>query len=81
MSQHAVQSSPVTTQARRHRHLMVTVESAMAVFGLGDGIMLMSGHGTPPVEALAPLGLSSWALPGAWLTASVGDPSAAAAAA
>ena len=26
--------------------------------------MLISGHGTPPVEALAPLGLSSWALPG-----------------
>lgn len=79
MSQHAVESSPVITPTRRHRHLMVTVESAMAVFGLGGGIMLISGHGTPPVEALAPLGLSRWALPGLWLTASVAVPSAAAA--
>ena len=51
----------------------------MAVFGLGGGVMLMSGHGTPPVEAIASLGLSSWVLPGVWLTASVAIPSALAA--
>lgn len=79
MWQHAVQSSPVATPTRGHRHLMVTVESAVALFGLGGGIMLMSGHGTPPLDALAPLGLSTWALPGVWLTASVAVPSGAAA--
>ena len=50
----------------------------MAVFGLGGGIMLMSGRGTPPVEAIASLGLSSWVLPGVWLTASVAIPAAGA---
>jgi hypothetical protein len=79
MSQHTVQSSPVATPTRRHRGLLVTIESAMAVFGLGGGVMLVSGFGTPPVEALAPLGLSSWVLPGVWLTASVAVPSATAA--
>jgi hypothetical protein len=58
---------------------MIGIESAMAVFGLGGGVMLMSGNQTPPVEALAPLGLSSWVLPGIWLMASVAVPSAAAA--
>ena len=79
MSQHVVQPFPVGTPTRRHRGLIVTIESAMAVFGLGGGIMLLSGHGTPPLDALAPLGLSSWALPGVWLIASVAIPSAAAA--
>jgi hypothetical protein len=51
----------------------------MAVFGLGGGVMLMLGRGTPPIEWLAPLGLTSWVLPGVWLTASVAAPSAAAA--
>ena len=35
------------------------MEGAMAVFGLGGGVMLMSGRGTPPVEAIASLGLSA----------------------
>ena len=48
-------------------------------FGLGGGLMLMSGQGTPPLEALEPLGLSSWVLPGLWLTASVAVPSGTAA--
>ena len=56
---------------------MVAIEGAMAVFGLGGGGMLMSGRGAPPVESLAPLGLSTWVLPGVWLTASVAVPSAA----
>jgi hypothetical protein len=79
MSQLSVQSSPAATPTRRHRRPMVAIESAMAVFGLGGGIMLISGHGTPPVEALTPLGLSSWVLPGVWLTTSVALPSAVAA--
>lgn len=69
----------VRTLTWRHRRSLVTIESAMAVFGLGGGVMLMAGRGTPPVEWLAPLGLSSWVLPGVWLTASVAVPSAAAA--
>ena len=63
----------------RHRRSLLTIESAMAVFGLGGGVMLMLGRGTPPIEWLAPLGLTSWVLPGVWLTASVAVPSAAAA--
>jgi hypothetical protein len=74
-----VEQCPVVTPSRRHRWSMIGIESAMAVFGLGGGIMLMSGNQTPPVAALAPLGLSSWVLPGVWLIASVAVPSAAAA--
>lgn len=74
-----VEQCPVVAPSRRHRWSMIGIESAMAVFGLGGGIMLMSGNQTPPAEALAPLGLSSWVLPGVWLTASVAVPSAAAA--
>ena len=80
MSTLTVPSSPSVTRTRRHRRSLVAIESTMAVAGLGGGIMLVSGHGTPPVEALAPLGLSSWVLPGVWLTASVAVPSALAAA-
>src|SRR4051794_31185683 len=70
---------PLKPRSRRHRTALLTIEGAMAAFGLGGGIMLMSGHGTPPLEAIAWLGLSSWVLPGVWLTASVAVPSAAAA--
>jgi len=79
MSHPSVQLSPAAKRTPRHRRPIVTIESAMAVFGLGGGIMLMSGHGTPPLEALEPLGLSSWVLPGVWLTASVAVPSGTAA--
>jgi hypothetical protein len=51
----------------------------MAVAALGGGVMLAANLGAPPVEWLEPLGLSSWVLPGVWLTASVAVPSAAAA--
>ena len=71
MSKLTVQSTPAVTRTRRHRRSLVAIESTMAVFGLGGGIMLVSGYGAPPVEALAPLGLSTWVLPGLWLTASV----------
>jgi hypothetical protein len=77
MTDQFVESSPtVLAPTRRHRRTLLTMESAMAVFGLGGGIMLMSGYGTPPVEAISSLGLSSWVLPGVWLTASVAIPSA-----
>jgi len=80
MKDQIVESSPtVVAPKRRHRRTLLTMESAMAVFGLGGGIMLISGHGTPPVEAISSLGLSSWVLPGVWLTASVAIPSALAA--
>jgi hypothetical protein len=80
MTDQFVESSPtVLAPTRRHRRTLLTMESAMAVFGLGGGIMLMSGYGTPPVEAISSLGLSSWVLPGVWLTASVAIPSAGAA--
>lgn len=79
MTEQIVESSPVLAPSRRHRRALLTMESAMAVFGVGGGIMLMSGNGTPPVEAISSLGLSSWVLPGVWLTASVAIPSAAAA--
>ena len=80
MTDQIVESSPtVVAPSRRHRRTLLTMESAMAVFGLGGGIMLISGHGTPPVEAISSLGLSSWVLPGVWLTASVAIPSALAA--
>jgi hypothetical protein len=79
MSHPSVQLSPAAMPTRRHRRSIMTIESAMAAFGLGGGIMLMSGHGTPPLEALGPLGLSSWILPGVWLAASVAVPSGAAA--
>jgi len=72
-------SSPTTTSAPLHRKVLVAIETAMAVFGLGGGIMLISGNGTPPVDAIASLGLTSWVVPGLWLTASVAIPSAAAA--
>lgn len=79
MSHPSVQLFPVATPTRRHRRPIVAVESAMAAFGLVGGLMLMSGQGTPPLEVLAPLGLSSWVLPGLWLTASVAVPSGTAA--
>jgi hypothetical protein len=41
--------------------------------------MLVSGSGTPPVEVLQPIGLTSWVLPGVWLFATATVPSAVAA--
>ena len=72
-------SSAKVTPKRRHRMTLLTIESAMAVFGLAGGVMLMAGQGTPPVEAISALGLSSWVLPGVWLIATVAVPSSVAA--
>jgi hypothetical protein len=79
MSKQTVTTRLVRTPTHGYQRSIVGIETAMAVFGLGGGVMLMSGHWTPPVEALNPLGLSSWVLPGMWLTASVAVPSATAA--
>ena len=67
--------------ARRipHRLVMLVVESIVAVAGTAGAGQLLTGTFTPPVADLAPLGLSTWTLPGLWLFASVALPSGAAA--
>lgn len=62
-----------------YRRGIVATECAVAVSGLAGSAMLLSGTGTPPVAALAPLGLTSWVLPGLWLFATVPAPAAVAA--
>ena len=80
MPEQLLNPSPTTvTPKRRHRRTLLTIESVMAVFGLAGGVMLMSERGTPPVETISALGLSSWVLPGVWLVASVAVPSSVAA--
>jgi hypothetical protein len=64
MSKQTVTTRLVRTPTHGYQRSIVGIETAMAVFGLGGGVMLMSGHWTPPVEALNPLGLSSWVFPG-----------------
>jgi hypothetical protein len=65
--------------SRPHRVLFVVVESAVAVGGAAGAVQLASGTFTPPISALAPLGLKTWRLPAAWLFASVAVPSGTAA--
>jgi hypothetical protein len=79
MRKSIVEPRAVLASSRRHRRSMIGIEGVIGVFGFGGGIMLVLGQQTPPVAALAPLGMSSWLLPGVWLTASVAVPSAAAA--
>lgn len=62
-----------------HRRVLMVGEGLLAVAGLAGAAQLVSGASTPPVSDLEPLGLSTWVLPGIWLGASVGVPSAAAA--
>lgn len=75
---------PVTTAAGRPptwplRRTLATGESVVAVCGLAGAVMLTAGVFTPPVTDLAPLGLTSWVLPGLWLAATVPVPAGAAA--
>ena len=51
----------------------------LALAGGAGAAQLIAGVSTPPVDDLAPLGLTSWVLPGIWLMTSVAVPSAAAA--
>lgn len=62
-----------------HRRIFIGAESLIAISGVAGAVQLVSGTLTPPVSDLAPLGLSSWILPGAWLFATVAVPSSAAA--
>lgn len=66
-------------QACPHRLTFIAAESLVALGGVVGSAQLFTGTGTPPVSDLAPLGLSSWALPGVWLFATVAVPSGAAA--
>ena len=61
------------------RRTIVAVESLVGLGGLAGSIQLLAGVATPPVSALSPLGLSSWALPAGWLLLSVAAPSGLAA--
>jgi len=70
-----------TTIGRRtpFRRTVVVIETLVALGGLMGTAQLLTGTSTPPVSVLAPLGLSSWTLPGLWLFGTVVVPSAAAA--
>jgi hypothetical protein len=61
------------------RWTIVVVQSLVALGGLAGSIQLLAGLATPPVSVISPLGLSSWALPAAWLFSTVALPSALAA--
>ena len=60
----------------RFRVVFIVVWGFTLVGALGGGASLLLGIGTPPVEWIAPLGLTSWVLPGLWLLASVAVPAA-----
>ena len=62
-----------------YRVVLVAGESIVAIGALAGAVQLMTGTFTPPVADLAPLGLSSWVLPGLWLCAMVAVPCALAA--
>jgi hypothetical protein len=67
------------TQTYPHRAVLMTAESAVALAGAAGAVQLWAGLATPPDEAIAPLGLTTWKVPAAWLFASVAVPSATAA--
>jgi len=56
--------------------LFVVSESVVAVGAVLGACQLVTGKQTPPVSDLAPLGLSSWVLPGLWLFTMVALPAA-----
>ena len=62
----------------RFRAVFIVVWAFTCVGAVGGAISLIAGVGTPPVEWIEPLGLTSWVLPGLWLLASVAGPSAVA---
>jgi hypothetical protein len=59
-----------------YRTGLVLIESFVALGGAAGAGQLLTGAFTPPVSDLAPLGLTSWVLPGLWLFATVAAPSA-----
>jgi hypothetical protein len=62
-----------------HRAVLMTAESLVALAGAAGAVQLWAGVATPPPEAIAPLGLTTWKVPAVWLFASVAVPSATAA--
>jgi hypothetical protein len=62
-----------------YRRVFIGAESLIAVGGAAGAVQLVTDTYTPPVADLAPLGLSSWVLPGIWLFVTVALPSGAAA--
>ncbi|MCW2810683.1 MAG: hypothetical protein JWP61_1141 [Friedmanniella sp.] len=74
-----VGTAALSLRRRRLRQVFVVGESVVALGGLLGTAQLLTGTATPPVSVLAPLGLSSWVLPGVWLFATVVVPSGAAA--
>lgn len=62
-----------------YRTGLVLGEAVLALGGVVGAAQLVTGTVTPPLSDLAPLGLSSWVLPGVWLFVSVAVPSSAAA--
>jgi len=66
------------TQTYPHRTVLMAAESLVAVAAVAGAVQLWAGVATPPPEAIEPLGLTTWKLPGVWLFASVAVPSATA---
>ena len=60
----------------RFRAVFIVVWAFTCLGAVGGAVSLIAGAGTPPVEWIEPLGLTSWVLPGLWLLASVAVPSA-----
>jgi hypothetical protein len=58
--------------------ILMVVLPLLSLAGAAGAVQLIAGVATPPVDDLAPLGLSSWVLPGIWLMMSVAVPSAVA---
>ncbi|MET0911544.1 MAG: hypothetical protein ABWZ99_18910 [Ilumatobacteraceae bacterium] len=54
-----------------HRRTIAWSSGVLAAAGLIGTWQLVSGTATPPVSDLAPLGLTSWTLPGLWLFGTV----------
>lgn len=61
----------------RWRRTLGTTAAVTSLAAVVGAVQLVTDTYTPPVSDLEPLGLSSWALPGLWLAASVAVPCAA----
>jgi hypothetical protein len=65
-----VTTASLATTTYPLRRTIIGVEAALALAGAAGAVQLVAGVATPPDSAL-PMGLTSWALPGAWLFATV----------
>ncbi len=64
----------MTTKRFRFRWPIVALASFTAVGAVGGSVSMLLGQGTPPIEDLEPLGLTTWTLPGLWLLVTVAVP-------